>query len=758
MMETITSKHTLQAVPVTQVQFTDQFWTSKIEINRTKTLAQCFRQCEETNRIRNFEVAGGLNTGDFDGIFFNDSDVYKVVEGAAHILASNRDPAIETQLDQWIAKFAAAQQADGYLNTYYTLVEPDKRWTDLPVMHELYCAGHLFEAAVAHYRSTGKSSLLDIATKFADYIDSVFGPGGKSGTPGHQEIELALVKLYEVTDEKRYLDLAAFFIDQRGQSGSDYSQDHVPVRQQSEIVGHAVRAMYLYAGVADVARYTGDEDLFACMDRIWKDVTLRKMYITGGIGPSGHNEGFTVPYDLPNETAYAETCAAIGMVLWSHRMFLLHGRSEYIDVLEQSLYNGLLSGVSLDGDNFFYTNPLSSHGQHHRQPWFGCACCPTNVVRFIPQVGGYFYASTASSLWVNLYASNQATVSMGEQMVNIHQESNYPWQGWTKLTLEPDKTNDFQLCLRQPNWAKQVGLKLNGQILEITSNSNGYLEITRAWRAGDVVEVNFDMSVERIIANPQAKANNGKLALRRGPLVYCLEATDNDGSVRDIALPRNSPLKAKFEPNLLDGVVILQGPANRRISADWGTELYKTASLDQETQITAIPYFAWDNRESGQMAVWLPESTILTEPKLQPSIASQGRPSASHVFGQLSAAIDGILPASSADQTHPKFTWWDKKGTQEWICLTFNEPVQISESSVYWFDDTGFGECRPPESWWLEWDNSGQWQPVKNPSKYGLQLDGFNSVTFDPVTTQQLRIVVELQDNLSSGLLEWLLN
>lgn len=752
------SDQILQAVPVTQVQFTDQFWSSKIEINRTNTLAQCFRQCEDTNRIRNFEVAGGLSSGQFDGIFFNDSDVYKVVEGAAHILASHPDPAIDAYLDQWIAKFAAAQQADGYLNTYYTLVEPDKRWADLPVMHELYCAGHLFEAAVAHYRSTGKRSLLDIAIKFADYIDTIFGPGQRSGVPGHQEIELALVKLYEVTDEKRYLDLAAFFIDQRGQTGADYCQDHIPVRQQSEIVGHAVRAMYLYAGVADIARYTGDNALFDCMDRIWQDVTLRKMYVTGGIGPSGHNEGFTDPYDLPNETAYAETCAAIGMVLWSHRMFLLHGRSEYIDVLERSLYNGLLSGISLDGDNFFYTNPLASHGHHHRQPWFGCACCPTNVVRFIPQVGGYFYATTDNSLWVNLYASNQAAVSVGQQMVNIHQESNYPWQGQVKLTLELAQTNDFRLCLRQPDWAKQVGLKLNEKTIEITANSNGYLEIARVWQSGDVVEIDFDMSVERIIANPQAEANRGKLALRRGPLVYCLESIDNDGSVRDIALPRTSQLGAKFEPNLLGGVMVLKGPANRCIAEGWGKELYQTSTADQEAKITAIPYFAWDNREAGQMTVWLPESTILTDPKLQPSIASQGQLSASHIFGQLSAATDCILPASSADQTQPKFTWWDKKGSQEWICLTYSELVRISAAAVYWFDDTGLGECRPPQSWWLEWDNNGHWQSVENLSEYGLKLDMFNSVTFDPITTQQVRIVVQLPDNLSSGLLEWRLN
>ena len=749
----------LQAVPVTQVQFTDEFWAPRIEINRTSTLPQCFHQCEETGRIKNFEVAGRLAEGKFEGIYFNDSDVYKVVEGAAHILATQPDEQIEDYLDQLISKFAAAQQDDGYLNTYYTLVEPDQRWSNLPVMHELYCAGHLFEAAVAYFRSTGKRNLLDIAIKFADHIDGIFGEDKRIGVPGHQEIELALIKLYEVTGEKRYLNLAAFFIDQRGKSGADYCQDHLPVRQQSEITGHAVRAMYLYAGVADIARYTGDPDLFASMDRIWDDVTLRKMYVTGSIGPSGHNEGFTVPYDLPNETAYAETCAAIGMVLWSHRMFLLHGRSQYIDVLERSLYNGLLSGVSLDGSEFFYTNPLASYGNHHRQPWFGCACCPTNVVRFVPQVGGYFYAATDDSLWVNLYAANRATVSMAGQTVNICQEGDFPWDGHIKLTIEPTTPSDFRLYLRQPDWSPQVDLRVNSDRLrDQPANKNGYFELARIWQPGDTVEIDFNMSTQRIVTNPQVKSNLGKVALRRGPMIYCLEAIDNEGSVRDIALPRTSQLEASFESDLLGGVTVLRGAANRRGSTEWENQLYQTAEADQDIQIMAIPYFAWDSRQAGQMTIWLPECSTLTEPKLKASLASQGNPEASHLFGSLEAVNDCILPASSSDQSIPKFTWWHKKGSREWVSLTFDNSVEISEAAVYWFDDTGIGECRSPDQWWIEWDREGEWQSVQNVSEYGLQLDIFNRVTFNSVTTHRVRIVVQLQDNMSSGLLEWRLN
>jgi len=599
----------LAAVPVTAVKFTDQFWAPRIELNRTVTLPQCFHQCEVTNRIRNFEIAGGLAEGEFDGIYFNDSDVYKVVEGAAHILASFPDSELDAYLDNLIAKFAAAQQDDGYLNTYYTLVEPDKRWADLPVRHELYCAGHLFEAAVAHYRSTGKQNLLDIAIRFADYIDSVFGEDGLIGVPGHEEIELALVKLYEVTNEKRYLELAKFFIDGRGDSDRDYAQDHIPVREQSEIVGHAVRAMYLYAGVADVARHTGDEALFAAMDAIWSDVTLRKMYVTGGIGPSSRNEGFTVPYDLPNETAYAETCAAIGMALWSHRMFLLHGHAKYIDVLEQSLYNGLISGISLDGAEFFYVNPLASNGHHHRQPWYGCACCPTNVVRFIPQVGGYFYATSPQGIWVNLYAANQATITFNGEQIEVIQETDHPWSGDVKLTVRPERPTTFELNLRIPGWCEKITSTINGRQIEAAHNENGYLCLYREWKPDDTITLDLQMPVQRIVAHPSVTSNIRRVALRRGPVVYCLEGVDNGGSVQDIALPREADLEAHFEKDLLGGVTILRGNALRRKPVDWENRLYQIAPEDEETEITAIPYYAWDNRDEGQMVVWVPEST-----------------------------------------------------------------------------------------------------------------------------------------------------
>jgi DUF1680 family protein len=605
----------LNAVPFADVTFTDHFWAPRLETNRTVTVPHCLKMCEETKRIRNFEVAGGLAEGEFEGIYFNDSDVYKVIEGAAHSLAVHPDPELDAQLDEIIAKIAAAQEDDGYLNTYFTLVEPDRKWTDLPAKHELYCAGHLFEAAVAHYRATGKRSLLDVAIRFAEKIDSVFGEDALIGVPGHEEIELALVKLYEVTGEERYLDLARFFIDQRGQSDRDYCQDHIPIREQSEIAGHAVRAMYLYSGVADVAAYTGDEALFGAMDRIWHDVTKRKMYVTGGVGPSAHNEGFTVPYDLPNDSAYAETCAAIGLALWGHRMNLLHADSEYADVLEQVLYNGMLSGVSMEGDCFFYVNPLASRGRHHRQPWFGCACCPSNVVRFIPQVGSFVYATSDEGLWVNLYAASKAKVTVGGREVALRQETDYPWSGEVKLTVEPDEPASFGVNLRIPGWCDKIHATVNGKRVTASPSEDGYLHVDRDWEAGDEIRLRLGMAVRRMAANPNVKADVGRVALMRGPIVYCLEGVDNEGSVRDIALPRTADLKEEFEADLLGGVVVLRTKARRRGAEDWEGILYQPVPYDEKARVVAIPYYAWDHREPGEMVVWLPETTALADGK-----------------------------------------------------------------------------------------------------------------------------------------------
>ncbi len=745
----------LKAVPFTQVRVQDRFFAPRIEANRTATIPACLQQCEQTGRISNFAVAGGLEKGQFRGIYYDDSDVYKVIEGIAYSLQSHPDPELERRLDGIIAKIAAAQRPDGYLNTYHTLVAPDKRWTNLPVMHELYCAGHLFEAAVAHYQATGKRTLLNVATRFADHIDSVFGEDRKIGVSGHEEIELALLRLFRVTGDERYRKLSQFFIDHKGK-GQEYNQDNVPVRQQSEIVGHAVRAMYLYTGVADLASLTGDPDLIATMDRIWRDVTQRKMYITGGIGPSAKNEGFTVAYDLPNESAYCETCASIGMALWNHRLLMLHGDGKYADVLERVLYNGLLSGVALDGKTFFYVNPLASRGNHHRQPWYGTACCPTNVVRFVPSIGGYAYATDSQGLRVNLYMASTMETELPTGKVTVKQETDYPWSGAVTLRVSPEKPATFSLSLRIPAWCQAATLKVNGQSVDASKPEKGYVTVTREWRRGDVVKLDLPMEIRRVVAHPSVRADEGRVALMRGPLVYCLEGVDNEGSVRDIALPDSAKLRAVKQPNLLGGVVVLKGKALRAAPSPQGGSLYWDAPERVATEITAVPYYAWDNRAPGEMAVWLPRTVGLAELKPPPTLTSSAKPSASHLWQQdtLEALNDGREPSSSQDGSIPRFSWWDHKGTTEWVSLTLDRPQTVSQVEVYWYDDSPGGGCRLPASWRVLYRDGDQWRPVEEAVGYGVAADRYNSVLFRPVRTGEIRLEAQLQPGFSAGILE----
>ncbi len=601
----------LEPVPFTAVRVEDAFWAPRIETNRSKTLPHNIRTCESTGRIANFDVASGRAQGKFQGIYFNDSDVYKMLEGAAYALAGHPDPSLDRELDEIIARIAAAQRPDGYLNTYYTLVEPGKRWTDLPAKHELYCAGHLFEAAVAHFQATGKRSLLDVACRYADHIDSVFGPEKLHGVSGHEEVELALVKLHRATGERRYLELARFFLDERGRDCGrklygEYCQDHLPVREQSDIVGHAVRAMYLYSGVADMARLTGDRGFIDAMDRVWRNVVEKKMYITGGIGPSAQNEGFTVDYDLPNDSAYAETCASIGMALWNHRLLLLHGDGRFGDVMERVMYNGILSGVSLGGDRFFYVNPLASRGRHHRQPWFDCACCPTNVVRFLPSLGGYAYARTDDSIWVNLYIAGRAKVSLGTGEVALTQETRYPWSGKVRLEVNPGRPAEFTLALRIPGWCRAFTAAVNGEAADPSQVRRGFLPLRREWKAGDAVDLSLEMEARRTEAHPQVKDDCGKVALERGPLVYCLEGTDHPAPVRRISLPREAKLEVEERPSLLGGVVVVRGTGVTADRTDWDeSTLYREANPPKPVPIVAIPYYAWANRAVGPMTVWV---------------------------------------------------------------------------------------------------------------------------------------------------------
>ncbi|MCL2330258.1 MAG: glycoside hydrolase family 127 protein [Phycisphaerae bacterium] len=602
----------LKSVPFTDVQFQDAFWQPRIETNRTVTLPHNIQQCEKTGRIANFSKAAGHMPGNYEGPFYNDSDVYKVLEGAAYCLAQHPDKELEAKVDQIIDEIAAAQRPDGYINSYFQLTGLDKRWTDLNVKHELYCAGHLFEGAVAYAQATGKTKLLDVACKMADHIGSIFGPGKKLGWPGHPEIELALIKLYHYTGEQRYLDLSKFFLDIRGtflQEGGgrpQYMQAYKPIREQEQATGHAVRAMYLYSGATDVAALTGDEGFTKAMDAIWNNLVTKKMYVTGSIGSRRDGEAFGEDYELPNDTAYCETCAAIGMALWNQRLMLLHKDGKYADIVEREIYNGILSGVSLGGDKFFYVNPLSSQGLHHRQPFFDTACCPSNVVRFLPSIPGYTYANDDKNIWVNQYVTSTAKIKLASGIVTVAQKTDYPWSGDIIMTLSPTTPTEFDLYVRIPGWSRTPKIEVAGKPLEGFSVERGYVKIRRPWKAGDTVKLRLPMPVERVLAYPNIDANRGKVALQRGPIVYCVEAVDNGGRVSNLKLPIDAELTAQMRPELLNGVVVIQAKGFAMDPTEWAGKLYQPTTGVRPVTITAIPYYAWDHREPGEMLVWLP--------------------------------------------------------------------------------------------------------------------------------------------------------
>jgi len=620
----------IEPVNFSQVNITDSFWKPKQDKVATTTLQACIYQTEvKSGRIRNFEKVARRQYEKHEGIYYDDSDVYKALEAIAYSLKNNPDVALEKKADEWINKIAAAQEPDGYLNTYYSLNGLDKRWTDME-KHEDYNAGHLIEAAVAYYNTTGKRKLLDVAIHFADHIDSTFRLPNRHWVSGHEEIELALMKLYRLTDNDRYLKLADWYLAQRGHGygkgaiwsnphwGAKYCQDDVPVKEQKEITGHAVRAMYLYTGAADVAAATKDAGYMNAMKKVWEDVVYRNMYVTGGIGSLGSNEGFSVDYDLPNENAYSETCASVGMVFWNQRMNLLTGDSKYVDVLERSLYNAALDGLSLSGDHFFYGNPLASSGQHARSEWFGTACCPSNISRLVASLGGYIYGKSDKGIWVNLFVGSDTHIKMGRTNVPLKMETNYPWDGYVKLTMNPAKRVKYALHLRIPGWAKgnpvpgdlyafegkndnKYEISLNGKPATY-KELNGYAILDREWEKGDKVELYLPMEVEKVISKNDVKANNDRIALQRGPLMYCVEGADNDGQAWNIILPDNASFKTKAYTVVQEPVVAIQASVPVvAISADgMGVQT-------EQKNITAIPYYTWANRGQNPMQIWLPK-------------------------------------------------------------------------------------------------------------------------------------------------------
>lgn len=629
--ELLQGAYPFQPVSFTQVKIEDKFWTNRIETNRSVTIPYDFRKCEETGRIDNFAVAAGIKTGEFVGTRFDDSDVFKIIEGASYSLQQQYDPQLDAYLDSVISLISGAQEEDGYLYTCRT-IDPqnpvkyagNQRWSFIEQSHELYNVGHMYEAAVAHYLATGKKSFLNVAVKNANLICRIFGPDKVHIVPGHEEIEIGLVRLYRATGDQKYLDMAKFFIDERGNKKGhklfgEYCQDHSPVIEQTKAVGHAVRAGYLYCGMADVAAMTKDTAYIRAIDRIWANVVETKLYLTGGIGARHEGEMFGDDYELPNETAYNETCAAIANAMWNHRMFLLHGESKYIDVLERVLYNGFLSGVSLEGDKFFYPNPLQCSKNYQRKAWFNCSCCPSNVVRFLPSLSGYIYAQKDDALYVNLFVGSKTSLRINNIETELKQETNYPWDGKIKLTVHSSKEQSFKLFVRIPGWAqnqvapsslyffsdnriaKPIIIKVNNKKVDYELK-NGYAVIDRTWKDKDEIGVDLPMVVRRVLANEKIEANRGLEAYQRGPIVYCLEGIDNNGNALNAIVSDKNKVEYSFIPGLLNGVGVLhfKGQQTRNDEKPDNKKV-------KETQLTAIPYYAWAHRGESSMTVWLPQ-------------------------------------------------------------------------------------------------------------------------------------------------------
>lgn len=657
----------LQPIPLNCVTIHDNFWEPRIRRNRDVSIPAIYQLCQDTGRLAMLHKGWQPAPGQ-EAHFFWDSDVAKWLEAASYSLATHPDPALEQRVDEVIALFEALQQPDGYVNSYFINIAPEYRWKNLSFYHELYCAGHLIEAGVAHFQATGKQTLLNVVRRYADHIYDVFGPGKRVGLCGHQEIELALVKLFRVTGDRRYLELSQLFLDRRGtttvfkdegqdlpprvepwyrqfyraalphthqtlsepretpwdrqlygegdQFTTEYCQDHLPVRQQTKAVGHAVRAMYMYSAMADVVYETGEQELLAASRRLWENVCERQMYITGGIGPSRFRkgdtedfEGFTGDYDLPNLTAYAETCASIGMVFWNHRLFHIEPHRRYMDILERELYNGAICGVALDGTHFFYENPLQSKGDHHRQTWYAVACCPPNLARLLASLGQYIYSQADREVFVNLYIQSDVRLDIGGQAVVLHQQTNYPWEETVQVTIQTDQPTRFALHLRWPEWCRRAEVKVNGNALAVagTTGANGYMRLEREWQAGDQIMLTLAMPVEQIESHPAVLDNIGCVALQRGPVVYCLEQCDHTVPLHQILLPREAQFVTHFDPDLLHGVTVLQATGLAAQEREPSELLYRhDPSLTyQPCQITAIPYYAWDNRQPGAMRVWI---------------------------------------------------------------------------------------------------------------------------------------------------------
>ncbi|MBI3820477.1 MAG: glycoside hydrolase family 127 protein [Planctomycetes bacterium] len=757
----------LEEIPFTEVKINDAFWAPRREINRTVTIPHSLEMLKRVGAIDNFDLAAAGKREGYHGPVYHDSDLMKALEAASYSLADHPDPELERTLDAIIGTMAAAQRKDGYLNSWYLVNAPDKIFTNLRDHHELYCAGHMIEAAVAHFRATGKKSFLNIVTKYADLLYATFGegPGKRAGYCGHPEIELALVKLYRATGEKKYLDLATFFITHRGekffakehktpieQYDGSYWQDNIPIRDLKQIVGHAVRAAYLMSGCVDVAAETGDAALLNMTRRVWSNAVDKNLYITGGIGPSAGNEGFTFDYDLPNQSAYQETCASVALALWNHRFNLLFADARYADLVEQSLYNGILAGVSQDGKRFFYVNPLESAGDHHRSEWFDCACCPPNAMRMLASLGSYIYAKRGDELFVNLYVMGGVKTKLASGTVAVSVMTEYPVDGIIILRITETVPEPWSLSLRVPGWAGAM-LVENGTELRPETKS-GYQTIRRTWKAGDFVEIHIPMDVRRVEANPNVADDRGLRAIAHGPLVYCMEAIDQKAPLENIYLPLETDwiVENQTAPSL--PVFMIRGEGRVADSGRWKSDLYRNSTIPASTPVRLIPYYAWDNRQPGAMRVWHP---IAPPPPRVGGLEISANIKLSYKSDNCDpeGVRDGVEPKNSGEQPRLSCHFWPHKGGDEWVEYRWPETAKINASRVYWFDDTGRGECRVPKSWNLQYLDGETWKPVVARDPYIIKKDAWCSVQFESIKTRALRLNITMSNGFATGIHEW---
>ncbi len=790
--------------PITPVPFTsvkvseNSFWGQRLETSRKVTIPLAFGKCESEGRYKNFERAAhpsdSYDVSKLMPLSFDDTDPYKTIEGASYILQTYPDKQLEAYLDSIIDIIGKAQEPDGYLYTARTqnpknphFWAGDKRWEkEEDLSHELYNLGHMVEGAVAHWQATGSRKFLDIACRYADCVVREVGakPGQACVVPGHQIAEMALCKLYLATGKKEYLDEAKFFLDYRGKTEikQEYSQSHKPVVEQDEAVGHAVRAAYMYAGMADVAALTGDTAYIHAIDRIWDNIVTKKLYITGGIGATNNGEAFGANYELPNMSAYAETCAAIGNVYVNYRLFLLHGDSKYFDVLERTLYNGLISGVSMDGGGFFYPNPLESMGQHQRQAWFGCACCPSNICRFLPSLPGYVYAVKDRNVYVNLFLDNSSALKVAGKSVKLSQQTNYPWDGDITVSVTENKAGAFDLKIRIPGWVKgqpvptdlyyysdgkRLGytIKVNGQDAAATVTADGYYTISRKWKKGDKVSIHFDMETRTVRANSKVEADRGQVAIERGPIVYCAEWPDNNFDIMSVLLNQDPQINLSTMP---DGSFIAD--SLKSVLSLYKSQKVVTLSTDVQSlkfgadgkltvsdqTLKLIPYFAWAHRGNGNMKVWLPQDVRAVRPNAPATLAAQAKVEFSAPVPARSSLTDGLVPADENDRSIPYCHWWPKQNSTEWITYTFEEAKEIKSSTVYWYDDQPWGGCKVPDSWKIYYqDEAGAWHPVVEPDAYPTKRGLPCTVNFAPVKTKAVKLEFRQPEHQSCGLFEW---